>query len=57
MSLSIRAAPFYDESVLSRDVGIRPNGVETINVYEWDSGCARALRWRGAVQVSFLGVG
>lgn len=29
-------SPFYDEEVLSRDVGIRFNGVERTNVHEYD---------------------
>ncbi|TRW77594.1 DUF3297 family protein [Mycolicibacterium sp. 018/SC-01/001] len=29
-------SPFYDEDVLSRDVGIRFNGVERTNVHEYD---------------------
>lgn len=29
-------SPFYDEEALSRDVGIRFNGVERTNVHEYD---------------------
>lgn len=29
-------SPYYDEEVLSRDVGIRFNGVERTNVHEYD---------------------
>ncbi|MEH3142683.1 MAG: DUF3297 family protein [Mycobacterium kyogaense] len=29
-------SPFYDEEVLTRDVGIRFNGVERTNVHEYD---------------------
>ncbi|MCX2715146.1 DUF3297 family protein [Mycolicibacterium sp. J2] len=29
-------SPFYDEEVLSRDVGIRFNGAEKTNVHEYD---------------------
>ena len=29
-------SPFYSEEVLSRDVGIRFNGVEKTNVHEYD---------------------
>lgn len=29
-------SPFYDEEVLSRDVGVRFNGVEKTNVYEYN---------------------
>ncbi len=29
-------SPFYNEEVLSRDVGIRFNGVEKTNVYEYN---------------------
>lgn len=29
-------SPFYNEEVLSRDVGIRFNGVEKTNVHEYD---------------------
>lgn len=35
LSIDPRSA-FYDEDVLSRDVGIRFNGVEKTNVHEYD---------------------
>lgn len=30
------SSPFYSEEVLSRDVGVRFNGVEKTNVHEYD---------------------